>query len=149
VSYYNTDSDFISQSFFDILNDVGISQFDFNQDSKIDTNDLNIFWKYCSNRLNQINYATYITPNSKRRLFSDIVDHLNEKTQKKASYTILPEFSSFSSNTTSDKTGSYLSPYVTTIGLYNGLDLVAVAKLGSPIKITGEYPVNFIVKLDF
>jgi hypothetical protein len=149
VSYYNTDSDFISQSFFDILNDVGISQFDFNQDSKIDTNDLNIFWKYCSNRLNQINYATYITPNSKRRLFSDIVDHLNEKTQKKASYTILPEFSSFSSNTASDKTGSYLSPYVTTIGLYNGLDLVAVAKLGSPIKLTGEYPVNFLIKLDF
>jgi hypothetical protein len=37
----------------------------------------------------------------------------------------------------------------TAIGLYDGLDLVAVAKLGSPIKITPELPINFVVKMDF
>jgi hypothetical protein len=37
----------------------------------------------------------------------------------------------------------------TTIGLYDGLSLVAVAKLGTPIKITPELPINFVVKMDF
>ena len=48
-----------------------------------------------------------------------------------------------------DPTGSYLAPYVTTVGLYDGTDLVCVAKLGSPIKITPDFPINFIVKIDF
>lgn len=149
VSTYNTNADFISQSFFQILNNIGIQAFDFNQDSKVDLNDMNIFWKYSTNRLNQLNYQSYITPNSKRRLFSDIVDHLNVTTQRIAAPQIRPEFLTFNEQSRVDKTGSYMAPYVTTIGLYNGLDLVAVAKLGSPIKLTGDYPVNFLVKLDF
>lgn len=147
--YYNTDSDYISSSFFGILNTLGIQYFDFNQDSKVDLNDMNIFWKYCSNRLNQLNYQTYITSNSQRKLFSDIIDYLDEATQKKSTPEIRPEFLTFASQSIADKTGSYLAPYVTTIGLYDGLDLVAVAKLGSPIKLTGDYPMNFLVKMDF
>jgi hypothetical protein len=149
VSTYNTNSDYISQSFFQILNNIGIQSFDFNQDSKVDLNDMNIFWKYSINRLNQLNYQSYITPNSQRRLFSDIVDHLNYNTQKTSAPQIKPEFLTFNEQSRVDKTGSYLAPYVTTIGLYNGLDLIAVAKLGSPIKLTGDYPINFMVKMDF
>lgn len=49
----------------------------------------------------------------------------------------------------SDQTGSYLSPFITTIGLYdNENNMVAVAKLPQPIKSLPDYPVNFIVRLD-
>jgi hypothetical protein len=48
-----------------------------------------------------------------------------------------------------DPTGSYLAPYITTIGLYDdGLNMVAVAKLPKPIKSLPDYPVNFIVRFD-
>jgi hypothetical protein len=48
-----------------------------------------------------------------------------------------------------DSTGSFLSPFITTIGLYDDdCDLVAVAKLPKPIKSDPELPVNFIVRFD-
>jgi hypothetical protein len=52
-------------------------------------------------------------------------------------------------NTSTDPTGSYLSTYVTTIGLYDAVgDMVAVAKLPQPIKNLPDYDLNFIVRLD-
>ena len=48
-----------------------------------------------------------------------------------------------------DPTGSYLAPYITTIGLYDdSLNLLAVAKLPQPIKSEPDYPVNFIIRFD-
>lgn len=48
-----------------------------------------------------------------------------------------------------DSTGSFLAPYITTIGLYDDeMDLVAVAKLPQPIKSEPDIPVNFIVRFD-
>ena len=48
-----------------------------------------------------------------------------------------------------DSTGSFLAPFITTIGLYDdNCDLVAVAKLPQPIKSDPELPVNFIVRFD-
>lgn len=48
-----------------------------------------------------------------------------------------------------DPTGSYLAPYITTIGLYDdSLRLLAVAKLPQPIKSEPNYPVNFIIRFD-
>jgi len=48
-----------------------------------------------------------------------------------------------------DSTGSFLAPFITTIGLYDdNCDLVAVAKLPKPIKSDPEIPVNFIVRFD-
>jgi len=48
-----------------------------------------------------------------------------------------------------DSTGSYLAPFITTIGLYDdNCDLVAVAKLPQPIKSYPDLPVNFIVRFD-
>ena len=48
-----------------------------------------------------------------------------------------------------DATGSYLAPYITTIGLYDDeLNMVAVAKLPRPIKSLPDYPLNFIVRFD-
>lgn len=48
-----------------------------------------------------------------------------------------------------DMTGSYLTPFITTIGLYDdNNDLVAVAKLPKPVKSEIDIPLNFIVRFD-
>jgi hypothetical protein len=48
-----------------------------------------------------------------------------------------------------DNTGSFLAPFITTIGLYDdNCDLVAVAKLPQPIKSEPDIPVNFIIRFD-
>ena len=48
-----------------------------------------------------------------------------------------------------DTTGSFLAPFITTIGLYDdNCDLVAVAKLPQPIKSMPDLTVNFIVRFD-
>lgn len=48
-----------------------------------------------------------------------------------------------------DSTGSFLSPFITTIGLYDdNCDLLAVAKLPQPIKSENDLTVNFIVRFD-
>lgn len=48
-----------------------------------------------------------------------------------------------------DTTGSFLTPFITTIGLYDdNCDLVAVAKVPQPIKSEPDIPVNFIVRFD-
>ena len=48
-----------------------------------------------------------------------------------------------------DSTGSFLAPFITTIGLYDDeMDLIAVAKLPQPIKSEPDIPVNFIVRFD-
>ena len=51
--------------------------------------------------------------------------------------------------TSVDSTGSFLTPMITTIGLYDDdCQLVAVAKLPQPIKSEHDMPVNFIVRFD-
>ena len=48
-----------------------------------------------------------------------------------------------------DSTGSFLTPFATSIGLYDSSNtLVAVAKLPRPIKIEPSLPINFIVRFD-
>jgi hypothetical protein len=48
-----------------------------------------------------------------------------------------------------DSTGSFLSPMITTIGLYDDdCQLVAIAKLPQPIKSMPDLTVNFIVRFD-
>lgn len=48
-----------------------------------------------------------------------------------------------------DTTGSFLTPFITSIGLYDdNCDLVAVAKLPQPIKSEPDIPVNFIIRFD-
>ena len=46
-------------------------------------------------------------------------------------------------------TGSFFKPYVTTIGLYSdGYELLAVAKLGQPIRMSDETDTTFIIRYD-
>ena len=58
-------------------------------------------------------------------------------------------FDDFEYSGSIDPTGSYLAPYITTIGLYDdSLSLIAVAKLPQPIKSEPNYPINFIIRFD-
>jgi hypothetical protein len=58
-------------------------------------------------------------------------------------------FEDYDLNSSIDSTGSFLAPFITTIGLYDdNCDLIAVAKLPQPIKSEPDIPVNFIVRFD-
>ena len=58
-------------------------------------------------------------------------------------------FGDYEVSSSIDQTGSYLAPYITTIGLYDeNMDMVAVAKLAKPVKSTPDLPVNFLVRFD-
>ena len=58
-------------------------------------------------------------------------------------------FDDYEYSSSIDPTGSYLAPYITTIGLYDDdNNMVVVAKLPQPIKSLPDYPVNFIVRFD-
>lgn len=69
--------------------------------------------------------------------------------QSKLDPTKFGSFDDYEYSGSVDPTGSYLAPYITTIGLYdNELNLVAVAKLPKPIKSLPDYPINFIIRFD-
>jgi hypothetical protein len=58
-------------------------------------------------------------------------------------------FDEYEFSSSIDLTGSYLAPYITTVGLYDDeMNLVAVAKLPSKPKSTPDYPVNIVVRFD-
>lgn len=149
ANLYGTGSGALFTSSYSYINNNLFTSLDVNEDNRIDTNDMLILWKYFINRLTQKNYETYITPSSKKKFLSQVLDFLNHKAMKGVAPSINPNFFDYRRLSQSDPTGSYLAPYVTSIGLYDGADLVAVAKLGSPIKITPDFPMNFIIKIDF
>ena len=89
--------------------------------------------------------------NKKVEIFDNVQikkEPADEKTGKNLGREILKDFQDFSENDKQDSTGSYLAPYATTIGLYSGLELAMVAKLGKPVKILPNYPINFLIKFD-
>jgi hypothetical protein len=62
---------------------------------------------------------------------------------------VVAKFSDFEFSSSIDPTGSYLAPFITSIGLYDDdNNMIAIAKLPSPIKSLPDYPVNFIVRFD-
>ena len=83
-----------------------------------------------------------------RSKYQDVMNYLNDSTSKYAQTYIKPEFFGYEYSSSIDTTGSYLAPYITTVGLYSGTDLVAVGKLGTPIKNSKDFPINILVKWD-
>ena len=122
---------------------------DVNQDNRVDLNDQNLIWKYYSKRLTEKNFLPYVNSNSSNKNFNAVVAFMDSISQRNALLMINSGFASFDAESASDKTGSFLAPMVTTVGLYDGLDLVAVAKLAVPIKLPKTLPINFVIKLDF
>jgi hypothetical protein len=122
--------------------------FDFDGAGNLDVNDMFILWKYFSNQLTDNLYKKYITIKSTRSKYSDLVKYLDTKTNKINPSYIKEEFFKYQYSSSVDNTGSYLAPYITTVGLYSGTDLVAIGKLGTPIKNGGEFLLNILVKWD-
>ena len=138
-SYTTNYTSLLSSNYYD---------FDIDGNNKVNLNDMYILWKYFNNNLNQTELFKYVEPKSIRKTLQQVISYIDEKTGKFGGKTIKEDFFEFNYSSSIDPTGSYLAPYITTVGLYSGADLVAVAKLGMPIKNTGELPLNIFVKWD-
>ena len=141
----------VSDTIYEFVTDTLISSLDINDDGKTDETDIKILWIFFSGNLTSDVYTALY--NSKtlsfgnRKTYDDVFNYLTDLTKKNLPRVIKSDFLKDLS-VDSFTTGSNLTPYITSIGLYNGLDLVAVAKLGSPIKNAGYFPLNFIVRFD-
>jgi hypothetical protein len=124
------------------------NSFDVDGNSKIQITDAYLMFKYFTNTLTKDVIFKYADIRSIRKSTESIVRYLDEKTGKYGHGKINTEFFNFDYSSSLDKTGSYLAPFITTIGLYSGAELVGVAKLGMPIKNSGELPLNILVKWD-
>ena len=143
---YNISSSYVSN--YNGKLSSNFNNFDFDGNNKVNLNDMYILWKYFANTLNQTELFKYLEPKSSRKNIQEIVNYIEEKIGKSTGLNIKTDFFDFNYSSSIDPTGSYLAPYITTVGLYNGGDLVAVAKLGMPIKNSGELPLNILVKWD-
>ena len=143
---YNISSSYTSNYNSNLI--TNYKNFDIDGNSKVNLNDMYILWKYFNDNLNQTELFKYVEPKSSRKTLQQIISYIEQKTGKFGGKSIKQEFFRFNYSSSIDPTGSYLAPYITTVGLYSGGDLVAVAKLGMPIKNSGELPLNILVKWD-
>jgi len=94
-------------------------------------------------------YSAGVKYVKKKTNFPNGSGSLDYRIQSKLDPTKYGSFDDYDEYATTDRTGSYLAPYITTIGLYDdSLNMVAVAKLPQPIKSLHDYPVNFIIRFD-
>jgi hypothetical protein len=142
----NKGADYIAP-YVDYLESI-YTTFDIDGNNKVYINDLYMFFKYFTNSLTKDVVFRYVDLKSTRKNIESITTYLDTMTGKNGYGKIKPEFFNFDISSSMDKTGSYLAPFITTVGLYNGVDLVGVAKLGMPIKNSGELPLNILVKWD-
>ena len=145
---------------------------DINGDGFVDASDAKLLWNYWLGKLSVDIVDSCVTDGSTRIYLNDILEYIKRimgrvppyptKQQSKLLYpdssgSIYSEnngglsneyFKNYSVSSSYDPTGSYLSTYITGIGLYVGGDLVMVGKLGTPIKNIIDYPLNFSIKFD-
>lgn len=83
------------------------------------------------------------------RSIKEITDISRKEEYYGTTGSITGSWDDYYSNALTDPTGSYLTTYVSTIGLYDdNNNMVAVAKLPQPIKKYPDMAVNFIVRMD-
>ena len=108
-------------------------------------------------------YSTFVDSNGiSRRVWSEqptkyirkksVMDDgqiLDFRYTSSVSSSVFAGFEHYDLSGSADTIGSYLAPFITTIGLYDDdMNLVAVAKLPQPIKSEPDIPINFIVRFD-
>jgi len=120
---------------------------DIDGDGNINLNDGFILALYALSRLNPNSLSQYLNPNSTRKYVVDIQKYLDYYCGNNP-FAVKSEFLTYQYSSSYDSTGSFLAPYVTTIGLYQDNQLVAVGKLGRPIKNLIDWPVNIVVRFD-
>lgn len=150
LSFYSSSIvDFNQNRLTSVLNEkCSYLNCDVNDDGIANIQDGTLIWKYFANTLTPNNFKDYLNPRAKRTNYDDIVQFLNQKTGKFNNKIEKKQFFNYNYSSSLDPTGSYLAPYITSVGLYSGADLVAIAKLAQPIKNTGEIPINIVVKWD-
>jgi hypothetical protein len=109
------------------------------------------------------NYSTFVDSDGiSRRVWSEqptkyirkksIMDDgqvLDYRYTSSVSESVFAGFEHYDLSGSVDTIGSFLAPFITTIGLYDDdMDLIAVAKLPQPIKSEPDIPINFIVRFD-
>ena len=123
-----------------ITDDSTINNFDISYRSTVTIYENEIFLSVLENEFNVSQNPSAYSGTNKIKLHTIQSSVNSEKFGGFADY----DFSS-----SIDPTGSYLAPFITTVGLYdNDLNMVAVAKLPQPIKSLPDYPVNFIIRFD-
>ena len=128
------------------LDNTGI--LDIDGDGKVNLYDGAILTAYFTGKLTPVSLLQWINVNSIRRYVVEINEYIGQYTGAQGSFTN-PVFFGYQFSSSYDPTGSYLAPVITTIGLYdNNNALVAVGKLGKPIKNLVDWPLNFIVRFD-
>jgi hypothetical protein len=127
------------------LVDTGI--LDIDGDGNINLNDGNILSLYYFERLTPERLFSLLSKNSERIYVKDVKEYLNPYCRTD-NYKISPYFLEYQYSSSYDPTGSYLAPFITTVGLYEGNELVAVGKLGRPVKNLVDWPVNIVVRFD-
>ena len=144
-SYYDYESNRLTN---ELKSKCSSLNFDVNGDGTANYQDGSAIWKYFIQDFTINNYQNYLNPRSRRNNYDDMISFLNEKTGKSNKKLVKQEFFEYNYSSSLDPTGSYLAPYITTVGLYSGAELVAIAKLAQPIKNTGEIPINIVIKWD-
>lgn len=127
------------------LVDTGI--LDIDGDGNININDGTILALYYFKRLVPQTLGPLLVDNSTRRYVKDINQYLNPYCTDQ-SYNVDPHFNEYQYSSSYDPTGSYLAPFITTVGLYQGNELVAVGKMGRPVKNLIDWPINIVVRFD-
>ena len=80
-----------------------------------------------------------------------IIDDIYKSQYISGSYnpSISGSWDDYDASASYDPTGSYLAPFISTIGIYDkDGDMIAIAKLPQPIKNLPDYDMNFLVRLD-
>jgi len=80
-----------------------------------------------------------------------IIDDISKSPYISGSYnpSISGSWDDYDASASYDPTGSYLAPFISTIGIYDkDGDMIAIAKLPQPIKNLPDYDMNFLVRLD-
>ncbi len=99
-------------------------------------------------------YETEITPDTGIVSGSQkitVIDDIYKSQYISGSYnpSISGSWDDYDASASYDPTGSYLAPFISTIGIYDqDGDMIAVAKLPQPIKNLPDYDINFLVRLD-
>ena len=136
----------------EVLCQAGDCEFNYSQNPSAITTTLSGSYNFTESEIRE---GSRLFRNARTRSIREVttIDRLNEFHGSVTS-SVTNEFATGSwddyyNYTLTDPTGSYLTTFVSTIGLYDdNNNLVAVAKLPKPIKKYPDMAVNFIVRMD-
>ena len=136
----------------EVLCQAGDCEFNYSQNPSAITTTLSGSYNFTESEIRE---GSRLVRNARTRPIREIttIDRLNEfhgsVTSSVTNEYATGSWDDYYNYTLTDPTGSYLTTFVSTIGLYdNNNNMVAVAKLPKPIKKYPDMAVNFIVRMD-